>query len=110
MRPEDFYPFQPLSQEEMEKVIREIKFQVDDLLRQSLAQLLPTSSSAPSPYSVLGLDPSAPDEVVELVYRHLAKRFHPDIPGGNAEAMARINRAYEEIMREKKGRPGQMRK
>ena len=50
----------------------------------------------PSPYQVLGLDPSAPDEVVRLVYRHLANRCHPD-KGGSQEAMVRLNRAYEEI-------------
>lgn len=100
MKNRDFNPFQPLSQEQMEKMIQEIKFQVDDLLRQTMAQLLPSHNS--TPYSFLGLDPSAPDEVVKLVYRHLAKRLHPDMPGGDAEAMARINQAYEDIARQRK--------
>jgi DnaJ-class molecular chaperone len=53
-----------------------------------------------SPYQVLGLAPSAADEVVKYAYKHLAKKAHPDA-GGSAEAMARLNKAYEEIARER---------
>lgn len=58
-----------------------------------------------SPYHILGLDPSAPDEVVKMVYRHMAKRLHPDMPGGNAEAMTRLNQAYEDIARQRNWKP-----
>ena len=49
-----------------------------------------------NPYQALGLDPSAPDELVKLAYKLLSHRLHPD-HGGSAEAMARLNRAYQEI-------------
>jgi len=49
-----------------------------------------------TPYRVLGLDPSAPDDVVRLVYRHLARQHHPD-RGGDPARMAEINRAYQQI-------------
>ncbi|MFW6125493.1 MAG: J domain-containing protein [Chloroflexota bacterium] len=52
------------------------------------------------PYQVLHLSPSAPDDVVKIVYRHLSKKHHPDA-GGSSEAMARLNGAYEEIARER---------
>ena len=60
----------------------------------------PWQAGGASPYRLLGLDPSAPDEVVKLVYRHLARRLHPDA-GGSTEAMARLNGAYEEIARQR---------
>ena len=93
------YPFPGLSQEEMERMLQEIKFQVDDFLRQTMSKLLSIQDN--SPYRVLGLDPSAPDEVVKLVYLHLAKRLHPDMPGGNAQVMTRINGAYDEIAKKR---------
>jgi len=56
--------------------------------------------SGGSPYRVLGLHPSAPDDLVKLAYRFWARRLHPD-RGGSAEAMVRLNRAYEEITKER---------
>ncbi|GEM_PF-3372572 len=92
-----------LSQEEIEKVIRELTGQMSEILRRMLSGRPQTPHQDSSPYRVLGLDPSAPDEVVKLVYRRLAKHLHPDMPGGNAEAMVRINKAYEDIARQRKG-------
>jgi DnaJ-class molecular chaperone len=76
--------------------------QVLEAYHQEIHRLLGSSPDAPqgSPYQVLGLHPSAPDDVVKVVYRHLARKVHPDA-GGSAEAMARLNRAYEEIARER---------
>ncbi len=74
--------------------------QMADLLQGMLGKL-PVQGG--SPYRVLGLDPSAEDEVVKLVYRHLSREHHPD-HGGSAERMAEINRAYEAICRERKAR------
>ena len=39
-------------------------------------------------------------EDVRRSYRELAARHHPDRPGGNAEAMAEVNRAWEEAQQE----------
>lgn len=102
MKGQDFDFFRGLSQEDVEKVIREVTGQMSEILRRMLADRLRTPHQDSGPYLILGLDPSAPDEVVKLVYRHLAKHLHPDLPGGNAEAMARINKAYEDIARQRK--------
>lgn len=37
---------------------------------------------------------------VEFVYRELAKKHHPDMAGGSTDAMAELNRAREEALRE----------
>ena len=47
-------------------------------------------------YRELHLLPSAPPALVRVVYLELAKEAHPD-RGGDAEAMRRINLAYEAI-------------
>ena len=52
------------------------------------------------PYSVLGLSPGASQEEVKRAYRRLAKKYHPDLNPGDAEAarkMQQINAAYELI-------------
>ena len=48
------------------------------------------------PYQVLHLLPSAPDEVVTVVYRTLARLTHPDV-GGDHDAMLALNEAYDAI-------------
>jgi len=50
------------------------------------------------PLAVLGLPPDATREQAAASYRRLAKRWHPDRAGGDAEAarrMAEINSAYD---------------
>lgn len=49
------------------------------------------------PYKVLQVDPEADAEIIALVYRRLARKFHPDVsPGPEAAArMLEINRAME---------------
>jgi curved DNA-binding protein CbpA len=48
-------------------------------------------------YEVLMVHPRADQEVITVVYRHLAKRFHPDRdPSPEAQSrMAELNEAYE---------------
>ena len=48
-------------------------------------------------YEVLMVHPRADQDVITVVYRHLAKRFHPDLdPSPEAQArMAELNEAYE---------------
>jgi hypothetical protein len=50
-----------------------------------------------SAYGVLYLAPGAPLEVIQAVYRTLAKLHHPDI-GGSTETMAEINEAYHHLV------------
>jgi curved DNA-binding protein CbpA len=40
--------------------------------------------------------PSAPPEVIVVVYRELAKRAHPD-HGGDTASMQRINQAFADL-------------
>lgn len=49
---------------------------------------------------MLGLDPSAPLEAVQGVYRILARHLHPDISGdpSTAEAMTRANTIYQALV------------
>lgn len=48
-------------------------------------------------YEVLHLAPDAPVEVVHAAYRALARLHHPDV-GGQAEDMAKLNRAYAQVL------------
>ena len=52
------------------------------------------------PYKVLGVSPDATDEQIKQAYRKLAKKYHPDLNPGDAEAakkMQQVNAAYEQI-------------
>jgi hypothetical protein len=58
-------------------------------------------------YQVLQVDPGAEPEVIEVVYRRLARKYHPDVsrtPGAD-ERMKEINAAYE-VLRDADRRAG----
>src|SRR5437016_3613799 len=49
-------------------------------------------------YQALGVTREAGQEEIRKAYRRLARQYHPDVNGGNAEATERfkqINQAYE---------------
>ena len=53
-----------------------------------------------NPYDILGVSPDAPDEEIAKAKKRLAKRYHPDLNPGSADAaerMGEINRAYDDI-------------
>jgi len=46
-------------------------------------------------YSTLGVARHAAPEVIKAAYRALAKKYHPDSPGGTAERFRAINAAWQ---------------
>ena len=62
-------------------------------------------ASNPSPYQVLGLDPSAEEVVVRAASRAKAKICHPDAPGGSAARFKQMDEAYHRICQERGWKP-----
>ena len=47
-------------------------------------------------YEVLGVDPKAEAEAIQIAYAQLARKYHPDTPRtGNREKFDAVNQAYE---------------
>ncbi len=56
-------------------------------------------------YAVLGVDRKATPEAIRKAYRHLARKFHPDVNPGNKgaeEKFKQLSEAYEVLSDEKK--------
>ena len=57
------------------------------------------------PYRVLGVTPGASEDEIKKAYRNLAKKYHPDVNNGSAEAEAKmkeVNEAYSQVMKMKR--------
>ncbi|HEX5957676.1 MAG TPA: DnaJ domain-containing protein [Hyphomicrobiaceae bacterium] len=70
------------------------------LIRSTIARLQHSRTATPTHYRVLGLAADAGEPQIKSAYRTLARRFHPDVNAGDAEAAARlaeINLAYETL-------------
>ena len=50
------------------------------------------------PYALLGVSPGVDRATLGVARRRLARKLHPDHPGGDAETMRRINQAYEAVL------------
>jgi hypothetical protein len=51
-------------------------------------------------WEILGVERSADRATIEAEFRRLARSAHPDTPTGSHEAMAELNRAREDALRE----------
>jgi len=63
-------------------------------------------ASARDPYAALGVAPTASDQELRAVYRHLVQLHHPDHNGGSAESARRfeeVQEAYAEVRRLRSG-------
>ena len=69
--------------------------------KQAVSQQEPAMPLADA-YAVLGLPDMASLEEVKRNYKRLAAVFHPD-KGGYQEAMVLLNRAYQQIISQKRG-------
>jgi len=64
------------------------------------------------PYSVLGVSATASDDEIKRIYRELVKKYHPDkyrdsdLKDLADEKLKNINKAYDEIIRMRKGGGG----
>jgi hypothetical protein len=56
------------------------------------------------PYALLGIDPGATPEEITAAFRRLAKRWHPDMGGGDGAVlrMAQLNAAYDLLRAEQR--------
>jgi len=50
-----------------------------------------------NPYKVLGVKPSASVKDLKKAHRVLARKFHPDVPGGSHEKFQEIQDAFEQV-------------
>ena len=56
------------------------------------------ATSTTDPYTILGVDRSAGDDVIAAAHKRLARTFHPDVAGDGATVeMMRINAAFDRI-------------
>jgi hypothetical protein len=58
------------------------------------------TSLFPCPYAALHLTPTAPTFIVDVAYKALVARNHPDA-GGSHEAFIALQRAYDQIKKER---------
>ncbi|EPY29276.1 chaperone protein DnaJ [Angomonas deanei] len=54
-------------------------------------------ASNKNPYTVLGIKEGADKKEIKKAYRVMARKHHPDAPGGNHEKFQEIQEAYEQI-------------
>ncbi len=54
-------------------------------------------------YRVLQVTREADPEVIDRAYKALARKYHPDSPGGDNRRMQRLNEAYR-VLREPRSR------
>lgn len=74
------------------------KRQMGDILINTVAQMLALPGAQYiDPYEFMGVRPDADMDIVDAVYKSMAKKLHPDAPGGTKEKMQQLNEAYERI-------------
>lgn len=82
----------------------ELRHRTLALVRASMRgfQALPAPGTTPW-WQVLGVEESARLEAIEVAYRALAQKRHPDRPGGSHDLMAALNRARDAALKARGG-------
>jgi len=73
-----------------------------------VAEMFSGFAALPAPkkwFDILGVSERSSVETIERAYRDKAKTAHPDSPGGSNDAMAELNRAREEGLRQMRKEP-----
>lgn len=52
-----------------------------------------------SPFEVLGIAPSSGEDMVQLAYKQLVRKRHPDVPGGSHNLMSELNWARDDALK-----------
>ena len=81
-------------------VANEAFVRVPDLVRAFVA-----ARRLGAPFRALGIKPGATQAEIQAVYRSLAKKIHPDAPGGSAKEFIRLRANFEAAMRQATGQP-----
>jgi|SRR3989344_6207142 len=91
-------------------VYKVIEFEVNDLLigkitfQEFLSEFTEkddVENTRKEAREVLGIEPGVLDfSIIDKRYKELAKRYHPDMPGGDAEMFKKINIAHKILKRE----------
>lgn len=55
------------------------------------------ASTSKNPYTVLGIRKSATKEEIKKAYRVMARKHHPDAPGGDHKKFQEIQEAYDQV-------------
>lgn len=61
-------------------------------------------------YEILGIPEDADEETIKKAFRELAKKYHPDLPEGDAEKFKKINEAYSVLSNKEKRREYDLRR
>jgi len=69
---------------------------VEEIKHLGSSEVPTPTCSGPSDYEILHLLPTAPDAIVDVVWRALAKEAHPD-RGGDEETFKKLHAAYQRI-------------
>jgi len=87
--------------EELETLSTNIRVIIQAINRVQEYQQTEETIKKDDPYTILGVFPDDPIDVIKAVYKARVKFYHPD-KGGNKEKFIEIDKAYRAILNDKK--------